>query len=475
MLTHATLPFPTLHIHADACEAQGRFAESQAAFLHPDSNDVQTLTQALERTHLGIVAHFYMDPELQGLLHATSWPHVFVADSLKMADAALTMAQAGVKGLVVLGVDFMSENVRALLDRSGFADLPVYRVAAEPIGCTLAESADAPAYTAYLKRAAAQPKSLHVIYVNTSLSIKGTADQQLPTITCTSSNVLQTLLQAAAQVPELHLWFGPDTYMGQNLQHLLRTLSQMDPKSIRQLHPEHTPDSIASLVERFHFFEQGACMVHHMFGHKVVQKIRQDYPDALVTAHLEVPGEMFALGLEAQQQKRGVVGSTSNILNFIRQRITQAPTEEHRWQFILGTEAGMITPIVHAVQDLLKERSHQDVVEIVFPVADEAIAPTEDTALPVLPGTLHAEGCSTAGGCATCPFMKMNSRAAMMQLLDEVQTPADLSAYKAKRGATDENAAQLVTHAGNTIVAMRHLQQHGRLSDTLLQRLNAGS
>jgi quinolinate synthase len=73
----------------------------------------------------------------------------------------------------------------------------------------------------YLTEASATPNSLHVVYINTSLRTKAGAHALVPTITCTSSNVVQTVLQAAAQVPEATVWYGPDTYMGSNLAQLL--------------------------------------------------------------------------------------------------------------------------------------------------------------------------------------------------------------------------------------------------------------
>ena len=57
-----------------------------------------------------------MDPELQGVLSSLDWPHVTIADSLAMGDAATSMAKKGAKSIACLGVDFMSENVRANLD-----------------------------------------------------------------------------------------------------------------------------------------------------------------------------------------------------------------------------------------------------------------------------------------------------------------------------------------------------------------------
>ena len=66
------------------------------------------------------------------------------------------------------------------------------------IGCSLAEAAEAPAYTDYLAAAARESApALHVVYINTSLRTKALAHAQVPTITCTSSNVVQTVLQVS--------------------------------------------------------------------------------------------------------------------------------------------------------------------------------------------------------------------------------------------------------------------------------------
>lgn len=104
----------------------------QVKYLSPDSTKVNELVKLLEQKQIGVVAHFYMDPEVQGVLVAAQklWPHIFISDSLVMADRAVSMANAGCKHIAVLGVDFMSENVRAILDRAGhqevscFCDMP---------------------------------------------------------------------------------------------------------------------------------------------------------------------------------------------------------------------------------------------------------------------------------------------------------------------------------------------------------------
>ncbi len=464
-------PFPSLTITRDALTPEGSFAEAQAEFLSPDPDVVRELRQLLEEKNAGVVAHFYMDPELQGVLTACDWPHIAISDSLLMADSAIRMAEAGVKNVIVLGVDFMSENVRAMLDASGHEDVIVYRVAADPIGCSLAESATAPAYAAYLKKAADTPNSLHVVYINTSLITKAEAQARVPTITCTSSNVVKTILQAAAQVPEVEVFYGPDTYMGENLRVLFESLAQMDEAAVRAVHPDHTPETIRALLPRFHHFQQGVCVVHHMFGADVARRVREDYPNAMVTAHLEVPGEMFALGMEASREGRGVVGSTSNILGFIADQVEKVPAgTATRLSFVLGTEAGMLTAIVKKVRDLLAARP-EVAVEIIFPVASEAIAQTDEAELPIIPGVAAGEGCTIAGGCATCPYMKMNSLDATIDLLKRVDVVpgATLMPFHPKQYTERVDGKSAAELGGESILHMRYFQKHGVLGDDLVR------
>lgn len=467
--------FPSLRISARDLEPRGAFAEAQAAFLSPDPKLVAELDELLRQKKIGIVAHYYMDPELQGVLSACTWEHIGVSDSLLMADRGIRMIEAGCEAVVVLGVDFMSENARAMLDDAGHTAPPVYRVATEEIGCSLAESAEAPAYAAYLKRAGEAKNALHVVYINTSLITKAQAHATVPTITCTSSNVLQTILQADSQVEDLKVFFGPDTYMGSNLAHMFSALAELDEAAIAELHPKHTKQSIASLAKRFDYFRQGNCVVHHMFGAEVVEEVRENYADAFVTAHLEVPGEMFALGLEKRLEGKGAVGSTSNILGFIREKIEAAIAagDSGTLQFVLGTEAGMITPIVRTTQKLLQDAGSDLVAEIIFPVASEAVAQTGDATLPIVPGVSGGEGCSTAGGCATCPYMKMNSLDALLGLCRSVGTGEDLTAFEPRKYTELVAGRTAADLGGEAILNMRHYQQQGQLSGALVQDIQS--
>lgn len=96
--------------------------------MFPDESTVLELVNELKEKKIGIVAHFYMDPEVQGVLTAAQkhWPHIHISDSLVMADTAVKMAIAGCQFITVLGVDFMSENVRAILDQAGFQNVHAF-------------------------------------------------------------------------------------------------------------------------------------------------------------------------------------------------------------------------------------------------------------------------------------------------------------------------------------------------------------
>eukprot|EP01065_Artemidia_motanka_P032655 TRINITY_DN39646_c0_g1_i1.p2 TRINITY_DN39646_c0_g1~~TRINITY_DN39646_c0_g1_i1.p2 ORF type:complete len:518 (+),score=184.34 TRINITY_DN39646_c0_g1_i1:56-1555(+) len=476
----AATAFPSLTISAQGVEANGVFAQSQAEFLQPDPDQVQRLDELLRKHNAGLVAHFYMDPELQGVIGAVDWPHVHVSDSLVMADRAVAMAEKGCKNIVVMGVDFMSENVRAVLDYKGFNDVAVYRLCDGDIGCTLAESADSKAYGAWLDKASKVPKSLHVVYINTSLITKARAHATVPTITCTSSNVVRTVLQASAQIPGLTVWYGPDTHMGKNLREIFTRLAERSDDEIAAYHPLHNKKTVNELLERFEVFPQGICIVHHMFGDSVVQRLRTEYADCFHTAHLEVPGEMFGLAVEARDQGRGAVGSTSDILKFITGSVDDACARDgaQKVRVTLGTEAGMVTPIVKAVQDKMQSCGRKDVeLEIIFPVAAEAVAPSDDPALGVVPGVAAGEGCSSAGGCATCKFMKMNSLDGLVDLLDglDKKTPGALKAYHPRKYSADIGGRSAAEVGGETILHMRAFQANSALPDALVEHVCAAA
>lgn len=249
-------------------------------------------------------------------------------------------------------------------------------------------------------------------------------------------------------MPGLNVWYGPDSYMGANIVKLFQQMTLMTDEEIANIHPKHSLDSIRSLLPRLHYFQvtfafgclwqyssvkrkfsymvvfqEGTCIVHHLFGHEVVERIKYMYCDAFLTAHLEVPGEMFSLAMEAKKRGMGVVGSTQNILDFIKQKVQEAVDRnvDDHLRFVLGTESGMVTSIVAVIKSLLgsSAKSSKLKVEVVFPVSSDSMSKTSsegpnsirvgDVALPVVPGVAGGEGCSIHGGCASCPYMKVSS------------------------------------------------------------------
>ena len=468
--------------------------------MDPDPDAVEALSQSLLDANMGIVAHYYMDVELQGVLTAVKRSNngalsnrIGIADSLKMGDLAVNMCETdGVTAVACLGVDFMSESVSAIMNRNGYGHVPVYRATPEKIGCSLAESAERDSYRAWLSTYN-QGEALHVVYINTSLETKAVSTSIAPTITCTSSNVLQTMLQASAQVgPNLKILYGPDTYMGENLVALFDAILQQsdwdDARIARDLHPLHNRKTLQQLRDNVNVYPSGNCVVHHMFGSEVVDAVKRNYDDAFVTAHLEVPGEMFQVAMEKSMNGQGVVGSTSDILNFITKKVDEAAKAggDSRLKFVLGTEAGMVTSIVKSVQDILDATGSNVEAEIVFPVASDAVMGVEDSDMSLVPGVSGGEGCSTAGGCATCPFMKMNDLDALQDVIDMVG--------RTRNGGSSKDEMILTTHlpphrlqgrqidgvdamdlGTKPILYMRDFMKNGALPEELLNKVRAVS
>ena len=76
--------------------------------------------------------------------------------------------------------------------------------------------------------------------------------------------------------------------MGRNLAQLFTSLAELPDEEVQKLHPKHTQASVKALLPRLHYFEEGTCIVHHIFGGEVTELVRKAYGDAYLTAHFEV-------------------------------------------------------------------------------------------------------------------------------------------------------------------------------------------
>ncbi len=213
-----------------------------------------------------------------------------------------------------------------------------------------------------------------------------------------------------------------------------------------------------------------------MFGAEVVRRLRSEHPDALYTAHLEVPGEMFGLASDAAAEGRGVVGSTSNILAFIEDRVQQAINAGKTGiiPIVLGTEAGMITSIVDRVSERLRDCTIEGLgVEIIFPVSSDAIATDPESSLAFVPGVAAGEGCSAEGGCASCPYMKMNSLDALFELLKdrEADGASAVLDYRPEKYQEEINGQTIANLGGEPILHMRWFQRTRNMPDALVDQI----
>jgi quinolinate synthase len=192
--------------------------------------------------------------------------------------------------------------------------------------------------------------------------------------------------------------------------------------------------------------------------------VQIDYADAYLTAHLEVPGALFHLGLEAQRTGRGVVGSTSDILGFVGRTVDAAVAkgDKAHLRFVLGTETGMVTSLVRRIESaLVADEAGLIEVEIVFPVAETAVTATDQPAA--------GEGCSVEGGCATCPYMKMNSLDALLSLLEQLgQDESKLLDYAPRIRTGSLAGRPIIDWATEPIQHMRAFSRDGKLPDALV-------
>jgi len=118
--------------------------------------------------------------------------------------------------------------------------------------------------------------------------------------------VVQTILQSASQTQgKVNISYGPDSYMGANIQEMLEQLAKTSDEAVKKVHPDHDISTIKALLESYSYYDDGICLVHDMFGSDVASAIRERYADAFLTAHFEVPGEMFRLALHASHHGRG--------------------------------------------------------------------------------------------------------------------------------------------------------------------------
>ena len=257
-----------------------------------------------------ILAHYYTIGDIQEVAD-------FVGDSLALARKA---AETDAKIMVMCGVHFMAETCK-LLSPDKTVLCPDLNA-----GCSLADSCKAEDLKAFKDE---HPGYQVVSYVNTTAAVKALTD-----VVVTSGNAKRVIDQLPK---DAKLIFGPDYNLG---------------------------NYINEVTGRQMLLWQGGCHVHERFSVAEIVRLKQEYPEAVVMAHLECKGPVLALA--------DVKGSTAAMLKYAQ--------ESSKQQFIVATEAG----ILHELQRTCPGKEF-------IPVPPE-----------VSEGSL---GCQ----CNECQFMKMNT------------------------------------------------------------------
>ena len=211
----------------------------------------------LERENAVLIAHYYVDPEIQSLAEETGG---CVADSLEMARfGKMHPAQT----LVIAGVRFMGESAK-ILSPDKRVLMPTLQAE-----CSLDLSCPVDEFSAFCD---AHPERTVVVYANTSAAVKARADWVV-----TSSIAVPVVDHLDAQGQSL-IW-APDRFLGDYVQR--QTGADM-------------------------LLWQGACVVHEEFKAQALRQLKLEYPDAAVLVHPESPADVIALA--------DVVGSTAQLI-----------------------------------------------------------------------------------------------------------------------------------------------------------------
>lgn len=219
-----------------------------------------------------ILAHYYTLPEVQEVAD-------FVGDSLGLARKA---AETDADIILFAGVHFMAETAKILN--------PTKKVLVPDMsaGCSLADSCKAEKLAEYKEK---HPGYKVLSYVNCSAAVKALSD-----LIVTSGNALKLVNQLPQ---DEKIIFVPDGNLG---------------------------DYINQKTGREMILWDGACCVHDHYEVEQLEKMKAEYPNAIVVAHPECRREMLEMV--------DFIGSTAAMLNFI--------SENEAKEFIVVTESGIL-------------------------------------------------------------------------------------------------------------------------------------
>ena len=282
-----------------------------------------------------ILAHYYTIPEVQEMADC-------VGDSLELSRFA---QKSNAKRIVFAGVRFMAETAKILN--------PNAKVILPDAGstCSLVEQTDIRLlkHWIFTHQLFSDAPAVHVSYINSSVYHKAMSDWIV-----TSANVEEIVTHLMKQGNRV--LFSPDRNMGAYLAYS---------------HPEwFSDDPHSSFGQRFKYWT-AVCEVHDKFKEDEIELAMREWTDGpkILLAHPESPLPVLKKAHEMSKVGDGLVGSTSKMLNFVKNYPYNVAT------IFVATEDGLL-------YNMRKER----------PDLDIRIAPTYT-------------GCQ----CNSCPWMKKNT------------------------------------------------------------------
>ncbi|HTJ94616.1 MAG TPA: quinolinate synthase NadA [Pararobbsia sp.] len=215
------------------------------------------IRELLVREKAVLVAHYYVDGDLQDLAEETGG---CVADSLEMARFG---RDHGAQTLVVAGVRFMGETAKILSPEKRVLMPDLDATCSLDLGCPVDE------FSAFCD---AHPDRTVVVYANTSAAVKARADWMV------TSAIGLDIVRALHARGEKLIW-APDRHLGSYIQ----------------------KETGADML-----LWQASCLVHDEFKGIELDLLRKEHPHAKVLVHPESPASVV--------EQADVVGSTTQLI-----------------------------------------------------------------------------------------------------------------------------------------------------------------
>jgi len=253
---------------------------------------IQKVKELLKKHNITLAAHYYQKDEIFDIADLTG-------DSLELAKKTSKLQNP----LIFCGVSFMGESAKILNPN---IDVYMPRLAS----CSMARMAEEDKVKKNIQLL--KEKGIDFIpitYINSSAAIKAIVGKE-GGLTCTSSSAKKIVSWALNQNKKI--FFLPDKNLGQNVADMLNVSSSI----IGEENWENA-DIICY---------NGHCSVHQLFMPEHVDFFREKYPEIKIVVHPECSPEVV--------KKADFVGSTSQILNYVKEHPNQLMAIGTEYNFV---------------------------------------------------------------------------------------------------------------------------------------------